>query len=66
MTLFVFREKVVAISAILNLSANIICITAAQYNDKKNEHGIYTGLVYLTPIIGGFLADKILDIEMQL
>ena len=28
--------------------------------DAKTVYGIYTGLVYLTPLLGGFLADKVL------
>ncbi len=28
--------------------------------DAKTIYGIYTGLVYLTPLLGGFLADKVL------
>ena len=34
--------------------------------DALTLYGIYTGLVYLTPIIGGFLADKVLGLGKQL
>lgn len=41
----------------------VLYLTKAIGMDRKNAleiYGIYTGLVYITPLIGGFLADKFL------
>ena len=41
-------------------------VNALSYNriDAQNLYGIYTGLVYLTPIFGGWLADKYLGLRL--
>ena len=41
-------------------------VNALGYNriDAQNLYGIYTGLVYLTPIFGGWIADKYLGLRL--
>ena len=39
-----------------------LCSTLMNFSKKDalSLYGVYTGLVYLTPLIGGFLADRVL------
>ena len=32
-------------------------------SDASNIYGSYTGLVYLTPLLGGYLSDRFLETE---